>query len=166
MFESLASCFAFRCSASLNSPQDESAVADTTGNDFRLLGPLLAIDATGSAESAPPYRPIDPSRQFGLRPRRLMRWLLTNRYPNRLGNRHRLLTTRIDHSELRLNHFVGKLSKSSRGLPAKSFANLIRATDEPGWFCRPIKRRIMLHIFLPWRVNNSESRLDKFAHRM
>jgi hypothetical protein len=31
MFESLASCFAFRCSASLNSPQDESAVADMTG---------------------------------------------------------------------------------------------------------------------------------------
>src|SRR5205809_7772182 len=30
MFESLASCFAFRCSASLNSPQDESAVADMT----------------------------------------------------------------------------------------------------------------------------------------
>jgi hypothetical protein len=29
-FESLASCFAFRCSASLNSPQDESAVADMT----------------------------------------------------------------------------------------------------------------------------------------
>jgi hypothetical protein len=30
MLESLASCFAFRCSASLNSPQDESAVADMT----------------------------------------------------------------------------------------------------------------------------------------
>ena len=28
MFESLASCFAFRCSAALNSPQQESAVAD------------------------------------------------------------------------------------------------------------------------------------------
>jgi hypothetical protein len=31
IFESLASCFAFRCSVSLNSPQDESAVADMTG---------------------------------------------------------------------------------------------------------------------------------------
>jgi hypothetical protein len=30
MFESLASCSAFRCSATLNSPQDESAVADMT----------------------------------------------------------------------------------------------------------------------------------------
>ena len=30
MFESLASCFAFRYSAPLNSPQDESAVADMT----------------------------------------------------------------------------------------------------------------------------------------
>jgi hypothetical protein len=30
MFESLVSCFTFRCSASLNSPQDESAVADMT----------------------------------------------------------------------------------------------------------------------------------------
>jgi hypothetical protein len=30
MLESLASCFAFRCSALLNSPQDESAVADMT----------------------------------------------------------------------------------------------------------------------------------------
>jgi hypothetical protein len=30
MFESLGECFAFRCSASLNSPPDESAVADMT----------------------------------------------------------------------------------------------------------------------------------------
>jgi hypothetical protein len=30
MLESLTSCFAFGCSASLNSPQDESAVADMT----------------------------------------------------------------------------------------------------------------------------------------
>jgi hypothetical protein len=30
MFESPASCFAFRCSAPLNSPQDESAVVDMT----------------------------------------------------------------------------------------------------------------------------------------
>jgi hypothetical protein len=46
MFESLASCFAFRCSASLNSPQDESAAADMTGNDLRLLRPLLAETQT------------------------------------------------------------------------------------------------------------------------
>jgi hypothetical protein len=37
MFESLASCFAFRCSASLNSPQDESAVADMTALFKRLV---------------------------------------------------------------------------------------------------------------------------------
>jgi len=55
MFESLASCFAFRCSASLNSPQDESAVADMTAL-FRglvlmarawfvaaLLAPVIAL---------------------------------------------------------------------------------------------------------------------------
>jgi hypothetical protein len=46
MFESLASCFGFRCSASLNSPQDESAVADMTGNDLRLLRPLAATQTT------------------------------------------------------------------------------------------------------------------------
>jgi hypothetical protein len=74
--------------------------------------------------------------------------------------------TRIDRGELRLNHFADKLAKSSCGLPAKVFANLIRATGQPRWFCRPIKRRIMLHVFLSWKVNNSESRLDKFAHRM
>ena len=39
MFESLASCFAFRCSASLNSPQDESAVADMTA----LFGRFVLI---------------------------------------------------------------------------------------------------------------------------
>jgi hypothetical protein len=42
MFESLASCFAFRCSASLN----------MTGNDLRLLRPLLAIDVTPMANRA------------------------------------------------------------------------------------------------------------------
>ena len=39
MFESLASCFAFRCSASLNSPQDESAVADMTSDPHAALFP-------------------------------------------------------------------------------------------------------------------------------
>ena len=39
---------------------------------------------------------------------------------------------RIDRSELRRNHFVDKLTKSSSGLPAKYFANLIRATDPAG----------------------------------
>jgi len=33
MFESLASCFTFRCSALLNSPQDESAAADMTASE-------------------------------------------------------------------------------------------------------------------------------------
>ncbi len=71
---------------------------------------------------------------------------------------------RIDRSELRLDHFVGKLAKSPPGLPAKCLANLVCATDEPGWFCRSIKCRIMLHIFLPWKIDNGKSRLDKFAH--
>jgi hypothetical protein len=38
MFESLASCFTFRCSASLNSAQDESAVADMTRQWLLELG--------------------------------------------------------------------------------------------------------------------------------
>ena len=82
------------------------------------------------------------------------------------GCGQRLLTTRIDGVELRLNHFPDKIVKSSCGLPAKFFANLIRATVQPCWFCRPIKRRIMLDVFLPWKINNSESRFDEFAHRM
>jgi hypothetical protein len=44
-------CRAFEvagCFASLNSPQDESAVADMTGNDLRLLRPLLAETQTSS----------------------------------------------------------------------------------------------------------------------
>jgi hypothetical protein len=40
MFESLASCFAFRCSAPLNSPLDESAVADMTA---RFVSELWAL---------------------------------------------------------------------------------------------------------------------------
>src|SRR6266496_1072684 len=82
-----------------------------------------------------PFRvPCDrPVTAIRLRLRRPMRWLLTNRSPNGPGCGQRLLTPRIDRSELRLNHFVGKLAKSSRGAPAKYFANLIRATDQPGW---------------------------------
>ena len=37
MFESLASCFTFRCSALLNSPQDESAAADMTAPFVRWV---------------------------------------------------------------------------------------------------------------------------------
>jgi len=37
MFESLALCFAFRCTASFNSPQDESAVADMTSKYDMLV---------------------------------------------------------------------------------------------------------------------------------
>jgi hypothetical protein len=48
VFESLASCFAFRCSASLNSPQDESAVADITSDSQAL--------AHGFRGSAAPQR--------------------------------------------------------------------------------------------------------------
>src|SRR6059058_5276201 len=73
------------------------------------------------------------------------------------------LITRIDRGELRLNHFADKLAKSACGLPAKSFANLFRATGQPGRFCRPIKRSIMLHVFLPWKVKNSESRFDEIT---
>jgi len=44
MFESLASYFAFRCSASLNSPQDESAVVDMTVRvDFETVGLLCDL---------------------------------------------------------------------------------------------------------------------------
>jgi hypothetical protein len=46
MFESLASCFAFRCSASLNSPQDESAVVNMTVRvDFETVGLPLRLAA-------------------------------------------------------------------------------------------------------------------------
>src|SRR4051794_36899017 len=71
---------------------------------------------------------------------------------NQIGEvtRQRLLVTRIDRSELRLNHFANKLAKISRGLPAKYFANLICATYQLDWLCRPFKRRVVLHIFLPW----------------
>ena len=78
----------------------------------------------------------------------------------------RVLPARIDRGEFRLNHFADKLAKSSSGLPAKFFANLIRASDQPGRFCRSIKHRVMLHVFLPWKVNNSESRFDEITHRM
>jgi hypothetical protein len=54
--------------------------------------------------------------------------------------------------------------KVPAGLPAKFFANLIRATAQPCWFCQPIKYRIMFHVFLPWKVNNSESRFDEITH--
>jgi hypothetical protein len=74
------------------------------------------------------------------------------------------LLARIDRGKLRLNHFVDKLAKSSPGLPAKFFANLVRATDQSRWFCGAIKRPIMPYVFLPWKVNKGESRLDKFAH--
>jgi hypothetical protein len=37
MFESLASCFVFRCGTPLNSPQEESAVADMTTPFKRLV---------------------------------------------------------------------------------------------------------------------------------
>jgi hypothetical protein len=37
MFESLASGFAFRCSAPLNSPQDESAMADMAASLMRRV---------------------------------------------------------------------------------------------------------------------------------
>src|SRR5438094_7194413 len=74
------------------------------------------------------------------------------------------LIARIDRGELCLNHFVDKLPKSPAGFPAKYLANLISATDQPCWFCRPIKRRIMLHVFLPWKVNNGESRFGEITH--
>src|SRR6266480_6760637 len=61
----------------------------------------------------------------------------------RRENVQRPLTTRIDRVELRLNHFVDKLAKSPAGPPANFFPNLIRATDQPCWFCRSIKHRIM-----------------------
>jgi len=73
------------------------------------------------------------------------------------------LITRIDRGELRRNHFADKLAKSSYGLPAKFFANLIRATGQPCWFCRPIKRRIMLHVFLPWKGNYMKDASNKFV---
>ena len=75
----------------------------------------------------------------------------------------RCLITRIDRGELRRNHFADKLAKSSYGLPAKFFANLIRATGQPCWFCRPIKRRIMLHVFLPWKGNYMKDASNKFV---
>jgi len=75
----------------------------------------------------------------------------------------RVLPARIDRGELRLNHFADKLAKGSCGLPAKFFANLIRATGRPCWFCRPIKRRIMLHVFLPWKGNYMKDASNKFV---
>src|SRR5580704_6654314 len=74
------------------------------------------------------------------------------------------LTRRIDRSELRLDHFTDKLAESPSRLPAKCLANLVRATDEPVRFRRSIECRTVLHIFLPWKIDNGESRLDKFAH--
>jgi hypothetical protein len=68
-----------------------------------------------------------------------------------------------DRGELRLNHFADKLAKIPCGLPAKYLANLVGATGQPRWFCRPIKRRIMLHVFLPWKVNNIESRFNEIT---
>jgi hypothetical protein len=42
VFESLASCFAFRCSAPLNSPQDESAVEDMTAEKSVVIARITA----------------------------------------------------------------------------------------------------------------------------
>ncbi|MGE5213449.1 MAG: YceI family protein [Nitrospirota bacterium] len=60
MFESLASCFTFRC-ASLNSPQDESAVADMTALCIRsvlpsILAAAVIVGATSIASAKDSYK--------------------------------------------------------------------------------------------------------------
>ena len=53
------------------------------------------------------------------------------------------LVTRIDDCELRLDHLANKLTKTPLGLPAKCSADLVRATHQLDWLCRPIKRWVM-----------------------
>ena len=61
---------------------------------------------------------------------------------------------------------MDELAKNSSRLPAKPLLNFIRTTYQPGWLSWSIKGGIVLHVFLPRKIDNRESRFDKFAHRM